>query len=199
MALLNALEQALDHGLNTSDVRMGLEHAIEQWDDRRAVVQFGVGSDIFDWFFNARTGYRAHFRVHYMHGLEFNSLIIDTVRDRLARLPYFVHGRELDSEFKDYGAASIPRSFLLTSFVPDLSKIWYCSERIRRYGGIKCLPIGVGGPRLLLEGDVCWAALYRADDSAWLEVKGAFLGKAGPYQPKDPVDRAKQLQATGEA
>ena len=28
----------------------------------RAVVQFPVRVDVFDWFFNGRTGYRAHFR-----------------------------------------------------------------------------------------------------------------------------------------
>ncbi len=69
MALLKALKDALDQSLNHSDVRMGREHAKEQSDDCRAVVQFGVGVQLFDWFFNARTGYRAHFRGHYACGL----------------------------------------------------------------------------------------------------------------------------------
>ncbi len=47
---MKAVKDALDQALNRSDVRIGREHADEQWDDCRAVVQFGVGVQLFDWF-----------------------------------------------------------------------------------------------------------------------------------------------------
>jgi hypothetical protein len=178
---------------------MGREHADGRWDDCRVVVQFGVGAEVFDWFFNARTGYRAHFRANYMLGLKFNSEVIDALRGGLARLPDATPGRDLSGKFEDCGEVLIRRGFVLTSLVSDLSKVWFCAKRIQSGGGIELLPTGVVGPGLLLNGDVRWAAPYREQDSAWLDVKGAFIGESGLYQPKDPIGRAKGLQATGEA
>src|SRR5688572_15375600 len=43
--------------------------------DCRAVVQFRVEPTLFDWFFNARTGYRAHYRTHPTYGIEFNAAV----------------------------------------------------------------------------------------------------------------------------
>ena len=200
MALLETLKDAFNQALNRSDVRLGREHAKDQWDDCRAIVQFGVGAQLFDWFFNARTGYRAHFRGHYACGLGFNNQIVEVLRCCLdARLPDVVPGQELNSEFEDCGETQIPKGFLIASLVPNLSKVWFCTKRIRYGGGIETLPTGVLGPRILLDGDDSWAAPYRDDDTGWLDVKGAFLGEAAPYQPKDPIGRAKKLQATGEA
>lgn len=199
-ALIKALQSALEEALGIGEVRLGREHAASQWDDCRAVLQFGVGAQLFDWFFNARTGYRAHFRVCYECGLMFNNQIIETLRLHLdGSLPIFVPGRELNSEFEDCGEAQIPKGFLIASLASDLSKVWFCTKRIGPSGEIELLPTGVVGPRILLDGEHSWAAPYRADNSAWLDVKGAFLGNAAPYQPKDPIARAKRLQATGEA
>jgi hypothetical protein len=65
---------------------------------------------------------------------------------------------------------------------------------------VEVLPTGVvGEPRIGLAGGDSWVAFYREDASAWLDVKGAFLGRAGPYQTKDPIARARKLQAKGEA
>jgi hypothetical protein len=108
-------------------------------------------------------------------------------------------GRDLNSEFEDSGEVLITRGFVLTSLVSDLSKVWFCAKRIQPRGGIELLPTGVVIPGLLLDRDVRWAAPYREQDSPWLDMKGAFVGKSGLYQPKDPICRAKRLQATGEA
>jgi hypothetical protein len=51
--------------MHCRNVRLGREHLDRDWNHVSAVVQFPVGTKLFDWFFNARTGYRAHFRVHY--------------------------------------------------------------------------------------------------------------------------------------
>ena len=163
-------------------------------------MQFSVTRDLFDEFFNARTGYRAHFRAHYECGLKFNAAIIGALRLELERkLPMVVQGRELDCTFQDCGPARISRDFLISSLVEDLSKIWFCGKLIQREGGIRDLPTGVVGPKILLSGGERWAAPNRDERDAWLDVKGAFLGAAGRYQPKDPVARAKALQTTGQA
>ncbi len=198
--LLREVTGALDAALASGDLRVGREHAAGHWDDCRAVLQFGVGARIFDWFFNGRTGYRAHFRQHHACGMGFNNQIIEALRHCLdAGLREVVPCRELDSEFKDCGGTEVPKSFLVQSLVMDLSKVWFCTNRLRPGGGTELLPMGIVGPRILLDGNVSWAAPYRGDETAWLDVKGAFLGDRGPYQPKDPVKRAERLQATGEA
>ena len=201
-ALLEALEDALDKARKDSSLRIGREQKEDRPDDRRAVVQFHVGIDLFDCFFNARTGYRAHFRGHYKCGLRFESQIVEALRLRLdAKLPDIVCGRELSGKFEDCGRAQIPKSFLNASLARYryLSKVWFCTRRIRLGGGIEDLRPDVTGPKILLDEDDCWAAPYPEDASAWLDVKGAFIGESGLYQPKDPIGRAKRLQATGEA
>jgi hypothetical protein len=200
-ALVKALGDALAQAVDRSDVRIGREHAKDQWEDCRAVVQFNVGAQLFDWFFNGRTGYRAHFRAHYACGLGFNSRIIEVLRRCLkARLGDIVRSRELNDEFQDCGGFQMRKDFLINSLEPDLSKVWFCTKRIRPDGGIEMLPTGVvGEPRILLSGGDSWPAPYREGDAAWLDVKGAFLGQAGAYQVKDPIRRARKLQAKGEA
>lgn len=199
-ALLESIRVALDSALLAGEVRWGQEQACLQPQDLRAVVQLPVAPELFDRFFNARTGYRAHFRAHHEHGLEFNSRIIEAVRRMLdAALPGVVVGRKLNCEFADCGHVEITKLFLVTSLTPNLSKIWFCTKLIRRDGGVQDLPPGVTGPRILLDGGQSWAAPYREHGDAWLDLKGAFLGASAPYQPKNPITRAKTLQATGEA
>jgi hypothetical protein len=110
-----------------------------------------------------------------------------------------VTGRELDDRFEDVGETQIGKPFLIASLVPEMSKVWLCTKRIRPNGGTEFLPSGLLGPRILLDRNGSWAAPYRDDDTSWLDIKGAFIGKAEAYQPKAPLDRAKDLHATGGA
>jgi hypothetical protein len=87
---------------------------------------------------------------------------------------------------------------VVRSLEPRLSKIWFCSQHLND-GQVTRLPFGLTGPRIILDEGVSWAAPYRDDSSAWLEVKGAFVSPGGLYQPKDPVRRAKRLQQSGDA
>jgi hypothetical protein len=200
-SLLAAVCGALGKALEMKNVRFARERAEGQPKDYRAVVQFGVGAALFDWFFNGRMGYRAHFRAQYRCGLKFNGELIDGLRGILdTELQDTVMGRELDDRFEDVGEAQIGKPFLIASLVPDLSKVWLCTKRIRSNGGIEFLPSGLVGPRILLGDDgLSWPAPYRDEDTSWLDIKGAFLGKAEVYQPKDPVERAKRLHAAGDA
>jgi hypothetical protein len=154
---------------------------------------------MFDWFCNARTGHLAQFRADWETGLAYNFAIIDALRQHVRALPgSTVTGRRLSASFEDRGATTATVSQLVDLLEPRLSKVWFCTRLIQD-SGLVDLPLDLTGPRILLEEDNSWFAPYRDDFDAWLDVKGAFLGAAGAYQPKDPVDRAKKLQLTGEA
>jgi hypothetical protein len=199
-ALVDLMTTQFETELCFRRVRFGREESGDKRGGHRAVIQFGVGSGLFDWFFNGRTGYRAHFRAQPEYGLAFNDQIIEALRGRLGRnLPYVFSVRELNSEFHDCGVAQITKHFFLTSLVPRLSKVWMCTRRMTSDGSIEELAMGFDGTRVLINGLGKWAALNREDDSAWLDVKGAFLGIEGPYQVKDPLIRAQKLSETGEA
>jgi hypothetical protein len=197
-SLRNALQEAI---VRPNGVRLGREHLDTDWNHVRAVVQFHVGTNLFDWFFNARTGYRAHFRAHYKCGLRFNNRIVEAFLPILdAGFPEMVRVREIGTGFTDCGASKAPKSFLSSSLAPYVTKIWSCTKRIGPAGGIEVLPIGVGGePKLLLQDEESWVAFYRHDEAAWLDVKGGFLGKTRPYQPKNPFKRARKLHDSGTA
>lgn len=199
-SLAEVIRHSLIAATETKGVRFGWEQADAEKDDCRAVIQFGIDSESFDWFFNGRAGYRAHFRSHPECGLKFNCMLIEMVRADLdACLSDIILCRLLNSQFEDIGAIPIERHLLVKSLVPDLSKIWFCTKRIKESGGTEILPLGIGGPRIQLGDGSSWVAPYREKEFAWLDIKGAFLGFGGPYQPKNPRTRAELLRTTGEA
>jgi hypothetical protein len=117
-SLLAGVCGALGNALKIKNVRFPRERAEGRPNDYRAVVQFGLGTPLFDWFFNGRMGYRAHFRTHYEWGPKFNGQLIDALRGILDKeLQDTVTGRELDGRFEDVGEARL----LIASLVPDLS------------------------------------------------------------------------------
>ena len=200
--LIAGLSASLTKAFESDDVRFGWEHAQEQPEDSRAVVQFPIGTTLFDWFFNARTGYRAHFRAGVDCGLEFNDQIIGTLAEIIVHLaPDPVSCREISFGCEDHSAVLVARQEFLRSFVADgsLAKIWFCTHRICANGGFEQMTSGVVGPKIVIGSETRWAAPSRENEHAWLDIKGAFLGREGPYQLKDPIGRAKKLAATGEA
>ena len=54
--MLKALVTKLATAIKSEDVRIGRERAEQTGEDRRVVVQFYVGAELYDLFFNARTG-----------------------------------------------------------------------------------------------------------------------------------------------
>jgi hypothetical protein len=181
-------------------VHIGMEQSGSNQEDLRAVLQFPVGETLFDQFFNANAGYRALFRRDWRTGLSYNRDIVAILRSRVASsLAADVLVRHLTPRFEDCGAFTVSREQICRSLDPDLSKVWFCDLLIASDGQVVQLPTGATGPRLRLDEQTTWAALARNDQDAWLSVKGAFVGSEGPYQPKDPADRAKKIQASGEA
>jgi len=181
-------------------LRVGMEQSKSDPAHLRVVLQFHVGSELSDLFFNARTGYRAQFRIDWRMGLQYNADLIDAFRNQIVSLPRSeLSARLLTSEFEDCGPHNISWAEVLDSLDRYLSKVWFCARLIGGDGQVTQLPSGVTGPRLRLDDGTTWVALSRDDADAWLDVKGGFVGSDGLYQPKDPIDRAKRLEATGEA
>lgn len=197
--LTEELEKRLHDAITQKSVRVAVEHARKEFQDLRAIFQFHIGAELFDSFFNSRSGYRAHFRRSPRSGLDFNDLTVARWTNILLRsLPEVTPGRQFAHDFEDVGPCDISKAFLKQSLVPYFSKIWVCTKQINETGGTSYTPPQVSGPRLLVGGER-WTALEADQENAWLDVKGAFIGKSGAYQLKDPECRAIILQKTGTA
>jgi hypothetical protein len=197
--LLESLRIACRDDLQSGEIRFACEESGCRETDVRIVVQLHIASELFDWLFNARTGYRAHFRMSPGSGLRFNTEIVELVRRELQMtLVDFWEGRRFDHGFADRGVAPISKAFALTSLTSDISKIWLCTALIDADGSLRAMPTGVTGPRLLVEGHQ-WLAWFRDFNDSWIELKGAFLGPHGPYQLKDTWTRALRLHENGTA
>ena len=195
--LADSVIDALSTGLKTRDVCLAVEEAERDAADVRAVVQFRIGEELFDQFFNSRTGYRASFRAG--RGMESNASVIRKIRDHLERgLDAKITVVRLDRSFEFKRTEVIARRDFLDSLEPDLSKLWMCGQRVQMSGSVERLALGLTGPRILLGSCLSWPAPFPHDSDAWVDVKGAFLGRDGLYQPKDPHARAQALATTGE-
>lgn len=191
---------AFESALAAERVRIGMEESGSNSSDLRVTLQFHVGATLSDQFFNANTGYRAQFRRGWQRGLEYNRSIVTSIRTVVAKSPQLVlPARRLTSKFEDCGALDVTREQVCASLDPNLSKVWFCARLITGDGQITQLLSGVVGPRLRLDQQTTWAAVTRDEECAWFDVKGAFVGSHGLYQPKDPIERAKKLGVNGEA
>lgn len=192
MSIINRFGSALAGGR----VRIGMEEAGHMSQDLRAVLQLEVEEEFFDQFFNARTGYRAQFKQDCQRGLAYNERIVGGMRQKLSALSPRVLARRLSADFEDRGAIGVSREQLWVSLDPSLSKVWFCSVLVTGTGTVEQLHPGLTGPRLQLDAGKTWAAIA---PSRWLDLKGAFVGSSGPYQPKLPEVRAKGLHESGAA
>jgi hypothetical protein len=199
--LIEALRVTLVQEFHGDGVRFGHERNSSKLNDWRSILQIRVGTCLFDWFFNARTGYRAHFKKSPETGLKFNDAIVQmTVSTINAKASQTLDITLIDVNYKIIGTSKIPCEQFLLSFVPTLSKIWLCALLIEPKQ-IKQLPLGATGPKIRVSfPDNYWLAFYQESDAdAWLELKGAFCGTCGLYQPKDPICRAKTIHQKGTA
>lgn len=200
-ALTQAVRGALRRSLLNGEARFAFDESGKDKKHLRAVLQFSVGEELFDWFFNARTGYRAQFRISCEKGTSENANLIATLREETGE---HVRGRvvaqRLTSSFEDLGPMTASVQDLLRSFEPGLSKVWFCERLIEHGGGIKHLHVFKTGPRLVLgAGSGTWPSLYADQANAWLDLKGAFVADDRVYQLKDPATRALGLHSDGTA
>ena len=199
-SLLASLQNEFERALANEVIRFGAEQAGRDRSDLRIVIQFKVSPVIYDRFFNGRVGYRAHFFSGEQLGLEFNSSVIERIAECIAEERWDAkEGRLLSPEFEDLGPIRIEKHFVLKSLDTYLAKIWWCGKLLAGDGPSRTLPSGSLGPRIRFEDGTTWAAMYRDADDSWLDVKGAFCGRTGLYQPKDPALRAARLRKDGTA
>jgi hypothetical protein len=196
VAVLAALEAAIAG----NEVRICMEQSGSNSQDLRVTIQFHVGEVLFDQFLNSNSGYRAEYHRGWQRGLSYNERILTEARSIIVRTaPSALSGRLLTSKFDDLGARVTTRDEVVASLVPELSKVWFCAKLIFATGGVLQLPSGAVGPHLRLNEATRWATISRDDADSWLDIKGAFVGVDGLYQPKSPIERAKKLQESGEA
>jgi hypothetical protein len=195
--LVEAVKTALVRGT----ARLAAERSSGNPEESRAVVQFWVGSKVFDWFFNCECGYRAQYRADPEIGLRYNDDLVGDARQLLLNLlPPVITVRVLTPSFEDAGAENVATRAWSKSLQPVLSKVWMCGVLIQTDGSQPTsLPTGIDGTRIKVGLTHDWASISRIDPDAWLEIKGAFVGHRECYQPKDPRQRADWLQAHGEA
>ena len=191
-----ALIDALCVALASASPSLGWEARENHPSQHRAVIQFPVDPDLFDWFFNARTGYRAHFRAHPDCGLAFNADIVRALSDRLRRqLPSSVSVKRVDRDMKILETISLPSADLVRSLDPELAKLWVGGTPI---GGGEDRYLGATGPMIRVGSDKEWPALYMVGHT-WLDLIGAFDNNGKLCQPKPPRERADKLHKTGRA
>lgn len=193
--------RALRSSIMDGTARFGFDESGRDESHLRAVVQFPVGEQIFDWFFNSRTGYRAQFRVGAEHGNEQNSLLIGILRREFHAFESgSISARRLSSSFEDRGPISASIQDVVASLSPLLSKVWFCAKRIRQDSGVEEVTVSTSTPDLIFSSDCApWRTIYAEDPNAWLDVKGAFVSPTGLYQLKDPMLRAEGLSCRGTA
>jgi len=199
--LSTVISDAVRTSLQGGTIRFGFDESGREVNDLRAILQFPVGEQVFDWFFNSQTGYRAQFRKSARYGNEQNVALIEALRRELE--PYkstSIRGRRLSTEFNDLGPMTVLGSDVLASLSPPLSKVWFCAKLIGLDGGVKELTVYTSTPDLAFaSGSDAWRSIYANGPNAWLDVKGAFVGPAGFYQIKDPMLRAEGLHCRGTA
>jgi hypothetical protein len=199
--LLGRLADALRRALIRGTARFGAQQSSINSVESRAVIQFWVGSMLFDWFFNGPNGYRAQYRADPATGSAFNEKIILEARHLIVELlPPVIAVRLMAADFSDAGGMNIATREWAQSLDPTLSKVWMCGLLIQTDGSQPTsLPLGIDGTRINVGLSRAWRSVSRADADAWFDIKGAFVGSAGCYQPKDPVVRAQRLHTHGEA
>lgn len=198
--IVKMVASALRAAVSNGNVRIGFDESGTNASHLRAIIQFHVGQQIFDWFFNAHTGYRAQFRHRWEDGQAHNVELVYQLRDELKSIEQKeITARRLNALFEDCGTVRSHGNRILDSLDPELSKVWFCKKLIRPEGGISILRVDLSGPRLTFNDYDSWGAPYAQESDAWLDLKGAFLGDTGLYQIKDPIRRAKDLQCSGSA
>ena len=189
----------------------------------RVILQFPVANSLYDWFFNARTGYRAEFWARAERGHEYNKQLVIRMSVLLWKsLPASIIARKIFTRFigggsredTDTGSTIIHRDTIIRSLDPELSKLWVCERLIQVDGSNPRNTRAIENaqrypPKLIVPrwaqakhpktGDVGEGlrAPYPDLPECWLDLKGAFVAPDTVYQLKSPKERAVSLHERG--
>jgi len=211
--LVTKLQAELTNTISRGSLRVAVDSPGNQFVEKRVTIQFQVPPDIYDWFFNARTGYRAQFWKCPDVGATFNKQIIEALSCTLHnKLPDEVSAKKInvsfekESRYESYeGEESISREIISTSIKSSISKIWI-AERL--YGAAAIENIGLAVlmdaarnlPKLCIprwQEEGCRAP-YPAECQSWLDLKGAFVHPKGHvHQIKSQQERAETIHRSG--
>jgi hypothetical protein len=199
--IVEQLASALNEALSAGELRCGVDFFRAC---PRAILQFRVTPELYDVFFNARTGYRAQFWISPECGLASNAECMNKLTAVLAALPDRFVAREIicrtggaHREDQDVGAREVTREFFLTSFCSRSAKVWFGERLIQ--GNVGLLPslndeVMLAARRMEVPRWPTARAPYPDAEFAWLDLKGAFIGCD---QPKSSEVRAHDLHKTG--
>lgn len=219
--LIELLEMQLATGFE-KDIRYGVDF---DGANPRVTIQFPVDPRIYDWFYNGRTGYRAHFWASSELGETYNRRLLVGFRSILEKrvAEGGVFGRKIavridgaSREETDEGSFQIAGALIDRSLDLKMSKVWLCERLIQTDGKQPCdlQPFYLAErylPKLIIPK---WTdAIYpktgcttseglRAPYSdeqgkSWLDIKGGFVGPRHVYQLKPPHKRAVSLHQCG--
>lgn len=199
--LVGAVRGALRAAIESNNARFGIDESGRDSRDLRGVIQFQLGTLLFDWLFNSTTGYRAQFRIGRANGLAMNAQLIGELAAELGRFATteaVIHRFTSEFIYKESTQGTVGQ--VVSTLDPKLSKVWACERLIGNTGQIENLLVSRTGPKLLMPDTEPWFSFYPEDADGWLDVKGAFVSLAGqPYQPKSPEERAAKLEERGSA
>jgi hypothetical protein len=199
--LIESVCGALRAAVESKNARFGVDESGRDSRDVRGVVQFPLGTLLFDWLFNSTSGYRAQYRIGLAHGLAMNAQLICEVAAELRRFAtteVVIHRYTSEFSYKESTQGTVAR--VAATLDPKLSKVWICEKRIGDTGEIENLFVSRTGPKLLMPDTDAWCSLYPEDADGWLDIKGGFFPPSGqPYQSKPPEERAAKLEERGSA
>jgi len=198
--ILSSIAVELARSLARGQFFFGVDHCGEDKGNQRVMFQFKVPPQLYDTFFNARTGYRAHYWASAECGQEANRKVLQMLWTVMSTsLPEQVEARMIHVEEGlvrtdiDTGCVTLPSSLVQASFTHVAAKVWICERQMQDVEGpLKVIPVHEGLPLSV----VGWKAHAPLPDcqSTLLDLKGGFVnGK----QSKDPLVRARDIHLNG--
>jgi hypothetical protein len=213
---VETLKKEIQNACQNRDFRVGIDSLGNQFRENRVIIQFKVKPETYDWFYNARTGYRTQFWISTENGRTYNENLIKNLRDTfLENISQTIPARRIEVNMgddsrqeKDAGETTLTHKWIRHSLEPNLSKVWICEYLIKPDNssdeiGLTTLSAAQRKPKLEIpkwktNNNYGLLAPYPVPQHFWLDIKGAFIRKNGdPYQKKSPEERAKSLFQTG--
>jgi hypothetical protein len=199
--ILSSIAMELARSLVRGQFFVGVDHFRDRG-NQRVTLQFHVTPQLYDTFFNARTGYRAHYWASPQCGQHANAKLVQTLWMAMSgTLPNQVEARAIEVKedgFQridvDTGSVAVARSLVEASFTHLAAKIWICERQMKGIEGpLKDIPVRDGLSLSVVRWKNAHAPLLD-NQSTFLDLKGGFVGGE---QSKDPWVRAKDIYRNG--
>lgn len=188
-----------------AEVIQGLRRAIERkqfqcamdyppYGGKRAIFQFQICPQLYDWFFNSRSGIRAQYRVSPDQGIRATATIMKAATDVVvASLPVEFPVRHVKVD-RDLGCLVCERAFFRESLSHEDAKVWVGEWIVTGKQGLLTEVPMYDEPYVLFGDNSSTApAPYGPIELTWLDLKGAVIGGE---QTKDRFERATQIHRT---